>query len=126
MKVIFFQVDDVLNFPESDAIAPSGKMGIADSKVKELKKLVTDSNVKIVLVGKWKKDWDFDDKKCTPDGVYLNKKLGRKGLHILDKTNDTLNDAEGISDWITRHPNVTDYLVLTNLNEVEWQESRYI
>ena len=57
MKVIFFQVDDVLNFPESDAIAPSGKMGIADSKVKELKKLVTDSNVKIVLVGKWKKKY---------------------------------------------------------------------
>lgn len=122
MKVIFFNVDNVLNFPESDAIAPSGRKGIAESRLKDLKKLVTESGARIVLIGSWRKDWDFDDSKCSKDGIYLNKKLDRKGLHILDKINDELTDEEGVSDWIRRHPNVTDSCVLTDINNTKWVE----
>ena len=122
MKVIFFNVDNVLNFPESDAEAPSGRKGIAESRVKELKKLVLDSGARLVLTGSWKKDWDFNDEKCTKDGIYLNKKLDRKGLHILDKTNDEMTDEEGCADWIKRHPNVTDSCVLNDINNIKWVE----
>lgn len=122
MKVIFFNVDGVLNFPESDAEAPSGRKGIAEAKVKQLKKLVVDSGARLVLIGSWKKDWDFDDNKCTKDGVYLNKKLDRKGLHILDKIKDDLSDEEGVTDWINRHPNVTDSCVLYDIEKIEWKE----
>jgi len=122
MKVIFFNVDNVLNFPESDAIAPSGRKGIAESRVKDLKKLVSESGARIVLIGSWKKDWNFDDNKCTKDGIYLNKKLDRKGLHILDKIDDELTDAEGVADWIKRHPNVTDSCVLSDINNIKWVE----
>lgn len=122
MKVIFFNVDDVLNFPESDAIAPSGRKGIAESKLKEFKKLVTESGARIVLIGSWRKDWDFDDSKCTKDGIYLNKKLDRKGLHILDKIDNELTDEEGVADWIRRHPNVTDSCVLQDINNIKWTE----
>ena len=122
MKVIFFNVDNVLNFPESDAIAPSGRKGIAESRVKDLKKLVSESGARIVLIGSWKKDWNFDDSKCTKDGIYLNKKLDRKGLHILDKIDNELTDEEGVADWIRRHPNVTDSCVLTDINNIKWEE----
>jgi len=122
MKVIFFNVDNVLNFADSDASAPSGRKGIAEARVKELKKLVTESGARLVLIGEWKKDWDFDDEKCTPDGTYLNKKLDRRGLHILDKTKDDLSDEEGISDWIHRHPNVTDSCILIDIENIKWTE----
>ena len=122
MKVIFFNVDNVLNFPESDAVAPSGRKGIAESRVKDLKKLVSESGARIVLIGSWRKDWNFDDSKCTKDGTYLNKKLDRKGLHILDKIDDELTDEEGVADWIRRHPNVTDSCVLTDINNIKWEE----
>lgn len=122
MKVIFFKVDNVLNFEESDAVAPSGKKGIAESKLKEFKKIVVDSGARIVLIGAWKHDWNFDDLKCTPDGMYLNKKLDRKGLHILDKIKDDMADDEGINDWIRRHPNVTDSCTLTDINNIKWVE----
>lgn len=122
MKVIFFEVDNVLNFEDSDAVAPSGKKGIAEARLKEFKKLVNESGARIVLTGSWKHDWNFDDEKCTPDGVYLNKKLDRKGLHILDKTRDDLTDEEGYADWIHRHPNVTDSCVLKDINNVKWVE----
>ena len=122
MKVIFFNVDNVLNFPESDAIAPSGRKGIAESRVKDFKKLVTESGARIVLIGSWCKDWNFDDNKCTKDGIYLNKKLDRKGLHILDKIDDELTDEKGVEDWIRRHPNVTDSCVLSDINNIKWVE----
>ena len=122
MKVIFFSVDNVLNFPDSDAKAPSGRTGIAESRVKDLKKMVTESGARLVLIGSWKNDWNFDDSKCTKDGVYLNKKLDRKGLHILDKIKDELTDEEGITDWINRHPNVTDSCVLNDIENITWKE----
>ena len=122
MKVIFFTVDGVLNFEESDAFAPSGRKGIAESRVKDFKKIVNDSGSRIVLIGTWKNDWNFDDSKCTPDGAYLNKKLERKGLHILDKIRDDMTDEDGINDWMRRHPNVTESCVLTDINTIKWQE----
>lgn len=122
MKVIFFNVDGVLNFDGSDAVAPSGKMGIAEARVKELKKIVSESGARLVLIGSWKKDWDFNDEKCTQDGIYLNKKLERKGLHILDKIRDDLSDEEGYADWIKRHPNVTESCVLNDIKDIKWVE----
>ena len=71
-------------------------------------------------VSGWKKHWDFYDTKCTPDGVYLNKKLDRRGLHILDKVRDDLPEGEDISAWLNRHPNVTSYCVLEDLDDVKW------
>ena len=122
MKVILFTVDNVLNFEESDAYAPSGRKGIAEARVKDLKKIMTSTGARIVLIGDWRKDWNFDDSACTKDGIYLNKKLERRGLHILDKIRDDMTDEEGMQDWIRRHPNVTESCVLTNINEIEWQE----
>lgn len=122
MKVIFFDVDGVLNFPESDAIAPSGRKGIAEARVKALKKIVTESSGRLVLIGEWCKDWDFDDSKCTKDGIYLNKKLERKGLHILDKIRDDLSEEDGCVDWMQRHPNVTDSCMLLDIDNYRWTE----
>ena len=115
MKVVFFEVDGLLNSPDSEAKAPSGKTGVAEQAVKQLKALVVETGSRIVLTGAWANDWNFSDALCTPDGTYLNKKMDRRGLHILDKTDDVV-------DWLNRHPNVTDYCVLKDFTSVKWEE----
>lgn len=115
MIVIFFSVDGILNYPGSEAKAPDGSLGIADSAVKELKNVADKKGAKLVLTGSWTKDWDFEDTKCTQRGTYLNKKMNRRGLHILDKTDTP-------KDWLTRHPNVTEYCVLKNWAAIKWEE----
>ena len=87
MTVLFFKVEDVLNFPESEARSPSGRVGVVDRLVKDLKHTLDEQPVgtQLVLYGDWAKDWDFDESKCTADGKYLIKKLDRRGLHIMDK-----------------------------------------
>lgn len=112
MNVIFFEVDGILNFVGSDAKAPDKTLGISEARVKKLKKILENRGAKPVLYGAWKKDWNFDDSLCSPNGIYLNKKLDRRGIHILDKTRDGESPEAEIQDWLQRHPNVEDYLIL--------------
>jgi len=96
MTVLFFKVEDNLNYEGTEAKAPSGRLGVANDKVKELRNKLTEAGpgTQLVLYGEWTKDWNFDDEKCTADGKYLNKKLDRKGLHIMAKTEDGENQIE--------------------------------
>lgn len=108
MNVVFFEVDNILNFPESEAKAPDGSLGISESCVKKFKQKLDSEQAKPVLCGSWTKEWNFDDSKCTSKGTYLNKKLERRGIHILDKIG--LND--NIDAWLERHSNVEKYIIL--------------
>lgn len=100
MTVLFFRVEDVLNFAESEARSPSGKIGVVDRLVKDMKHKLDEQPVgtQLVLYGDWAKDWDFDEAKCTPDGKYLIKKLDRRGLHIMDKA----TGENAITDYVER------------------------
>ena len=101
MTVLFFKVEEVLNYEGTEAVAPSGKKGIAGDKVKMLKSELDKlgPGAQLVLYGEWTKDWNFDDSKCTQDGAYLNKKLNRKGLHIMDKAD---KNPDPIMEYIER------------------------
>ena len=100
MTVLFFKIEDVLNFPGTEARSPSGRLGIVDKLVKELKNKLDQEPVgtQLVLYGEWANDWNFDEEKCTPDGKYLIKKLERRGLHIMDKA----TGDEPILDYLNR------------------------
>lgn len=100
MTVLFFRVEEVLNFPETEARSPSGRLGIVDRLVKELKTKLDEQPVgtQLVLYGEWADDWNFDEEKCTADGKYLVKKLNRRGLHIMDKA----TGEEPITEYIER------------------------
>ena len=80
MTVLFFRVEDVLNFPESEARSPSGKLGVVDRLVKDLKTKLEEEPVgtQLALYGDWANDWDFNEEKCTADVKYLIKKLERR------------------------------------------------
>ena len=111
MTVLFFRVENVLNFPESEARAPDGRVGVVDDLVKQFKKSFDkmEKGTQLVLYGDWAKDWDFDPSKCTETGKYLVRKLKRRGLHIMDK-------AEGydpVTDYVQRK-HITEYTVAMN------------
>jgi len=100
MTILFFRVEDVLNFPETEARSPTGRIGIVDRLVKELKKKLDETPVgtQLVLYGNWTSDWNFNEEKCTEDGKYLVKKLERRGLHIMDKA----TGDDPITNYISR------------------------
>lgn len=102
-RVIFLDIDGVLNCISSKSRC-RGCIGIDNSKVKLLKQIVDNTNARIVLTSSWKKEWNKNLEKCDYDGKYLNNKLKKQGLYILDKTEDNgYNRGEGIYNWIKKY-----------------------
>ena len=95
MTVLFFKVENVLNNETTQAIAPSGKPGVASECLRTLRQTLNEmpAGTQLVLYGDWTNDWSFS--KCSEDGQYLNRKLERKGLHIMDKT-------DSVQDYVER------------------------
>ena len=121
MKVIFLDIDGVLNCKSSKSRC-GGFLGIDDTKVKLLKEIIDVTGAKIVLSSSWRYSWRRDEEDCDNLAIYLNKKLARKQLHILDKTKDWVNtddkeikcaDRGGeIKEWLSMHKNIESWIVL--------------
>lgn len=101
MKVIFLDIDGVLNNAETNSRTPSGFLGISYSLVNNLAAIVCATDARIVLTSTWKKHWEADKTDIGVDGAYLDKRLREYGLRIIDKTDDHLSDrGAGIKKWM--------------------------
>ncbi|NLK96924.1 MAG: hypothetical protein GX272_02445 [Epulopiscium sp.] len=86
MNLIFLDIDGVLNCSESKSRC-GGYLGIDDRKVKLLAEIVKQTNAKIILVSSWKVHWEkFYKDEQNELANYLDRKLKRQGLYIVDKT----------------------------------------
>lgn len=105
MKVLFLDIDGVLNYSGTEARTPSGMVGIVDSLVKKLRTIIDNTNAIIVLSSDWKKLlYSYDHvEDLPPDGQYLLRKLKRRGLHISSKLSDDIPNrhrGEAIRQWL--------------------------
>lgn len=112
-SIIFLDVDGVLNCDSAKALAPSGALGVMDSKVKLLKTIVNLTGAKVVLSSDWRL--------CEPgnrDYKYLENKLWYKGgIKIYGKTPDIdwRRRGQEILAWLWQHPAVTSWVVLDDI-----------
>ena len=104
MKIIFLDVDGVLNFVGTSAKAPGGFAGITDSCVRMLRHIVDKTGAILVLMSSWRRELaDKTLAPATPNGEYLVRKLSRCGLHLSSKTDDAFRQTQrlqSIEDWI--------------------------
>ena len=118
MKVIFLDIDGVLNTPSSESRCGE-YIGIDDEKVDKLKKIVEKTKTEIVLISTWKKYWRKEEKlKPLQDysATYLDEKLAKQGLKAIDKTKDKadgryLSRGGSILEYVC-HNNVEKYIIL--------------
>lgn len=112
MKIIFLDIDGVLNCQSSKSSC-YGIMGIDDDKVIRLRKIVECTGAKIVLISTWKTNWQKvykDEQGYMAD--YLDRKLKRQRLAIMDKTDDYIAmRGEGIVRWLESR-NVESFVIL--------------
>lgn len=107
MKVIFLDIDGVLNCQASKARCEEF-VGIDTAKVRLLRKLVENTGAVIVLTSTWKKHWnkrDHFDK-------YMHNKFGKEHIEVFSCTDgDTYKRGAGIHDWLKEHE-VESWVVL--------------
>ena len=112
-KVIFLDVDGVINDAVTEDRTPDGFIGLCTAMIVNLARVVEKTDAKIVLVSTWKSEWDELEENRTPDGAYLDKRLKEHDIVISDKTADRVSDrGNGIVTWLKNHPEVKNWIVL--------------
>ena len=113
MKIIFLDIDGVLNTSETKDLTPSGWLGISGNLVDNLARIVKNTGAKIVLTSTWKKEWNKDRSLCSCDGKYLDDMLKQHGLSIYDKIADH-NWFRGhyILEWLYEHDDVESFVII--------------
>ena len=121
MKVIFLDIDGVLNTPTSKTRCGE-YIGIDDDKTKLLADIVKRTNAEIALVSTWKKYWRKEEAlKPLQDraATYLDEKFKKFGIKASDKTKDKsdgkyLSRGEGILEYIERNK-VEKYVIIDDI-----------
>lgn len=115
MKAIFLDVDGNLNNQYSRSRC-QGYKGIDDDKVARLKQIVDATGAVIVISSTWRLGYNKEGHKLEYFGKYLEKKLKKQGLSIYDVTPDFRHmgwhRGEEILDWLVKHPDVDEYVIL--------------
>lgn len=105
MKIIFLDIDGVLNTSET-------KEPIDLNKVKHLSTIVKSTGAKIVLSSSWKilNDPNFPG---YAEYLYLTECLASEGLSIIDQTPGPChNRPREIRQWLEQHPHVLSWVSL--------------
>ena len=116
MKVIFCDVDGVLNNNETEERTPGGFRGISDALVEKLWKIADSCGAKIVISSDWRllrynpaRKQDYD---------YLAEKLEAGGMpEISGHTDDISWKLRGteIRKYLEDHPEITEYVILDDI-----------
>ena len=121
MKVIFLDIDGVLNCSTSKSFCHDDLCGIIhgidSDKVKRLAKIVEATNAKIVLSSDWRVGWEKHYMTRKPSHAkYLDNHLKKKGnITIFDKTplfHSGYWRGEEILTYLRSHPDITNYVIL--------------
>lgn len=121
MKVLFLDVDGVLNSETSHSIQDNNQHWtwneVAEMHLELLKRIVEETGAKIVLSSTWRLYHPLHTgHKNITDGLVkvLVDKLNMFNLSILDVTPEIQNAMRGIeiASWLEFHPEVENYVIL--------------
>ena len=127
MKIIFLDIDGVLNSETYDASRKDdcGDGYIDLSRVKLLADIINATDAKIVLISSLRLDWDKNPDLCGKDGKYINQCLAKYGLSIMDKTpffSLFTERRKEILSWISNHRSEVEGFVIIDDMNYGWGE----
>lgn len=120
-KIIFLDIDGVLNNDKTLARTPQGFVGINSTLTSRLKNIVKETKAKIVLSSSWRVNYVKYYISDT-DSKYLIKQLGYKDLKIEGSTTITgSNRGWQIKQYIEEHK-IKTFVILDDEFENEFAE----
>jgi hypothetical protein len=117
-KIIFLDVDGVLNCWSTTRVLPGNYLFVDTRKVLRLRDIVERTGAQIVLSSTWRCTESVSDKMAYSRLVEEFKRL-RCPLWIdCTPIIPVVNREKEIQAWLSQHPEVTDYVILDDY----WQE----
>ena len=122
MKIVFLDIDGVLNSWRYDQMRISLQDNIDETRLPLLYKIVSSTDAKIVLTSSWRKHWERDSDKADSIGQNLNQLFEKYGLVIFDKTIELLdnNRTDEIRDWLANN-SVEQFAIIDDI-AFGWEE----
>ncbi len=111
-KVVFLDIDGVLNSVKYDRERTAKDGNIDISRLPLLKRIIEATGAEIVLVSSWRKHWEREEEMCDGIGREINKTFRSAGLRIYDKTPALGERAEEITHWLGEHTGVAKYVII--------------
>ena len=114
MKVIFLDIDGVVNSYSTKERAPSKVVGVEQRLIAHIKEIVDATGAKLVLSSTWRKDWAFD----LLDGIdwrYLRDEFAKQDLYFMDYTPSRRDSHRGeeIKEWLeSTEYDVESYVII--------------
>ena len=114
MKIIFLDIDYVVNCMSTKERAPSGVIGVEQRLIAYIKEIVDATGAKIVLSSTWRKDWVlnlFNGK----DWDYLCEEFAKQNLYFFDYTSIRSDSHRGkeIKEWLENTSyDVSSYVII--------------
>lgn len=117
MKIIFLDIDGVLNSVRYDRQRTIDQGNIDETRLQLIKKLVDATEARIVLSSSWRKHWEKDISKCDAIGRDINEVFAKYQLAIYDKTECLPNNdrAEEIREWLKLQGNVETFVIFDDI-----------
>lgn len=124
MKVLFLDVDGVLNKANTKENTATGYDFVEDVFVRRLKDIVDQTGCKIVLSSDWRYDAHTE---LNPELDELEDKLAEYGL-VLYSFTPIINNHRGreIQSWLDAHTGVSSFVILDDRGDMEPNEERLV
>lgn len=124
MKIIFLDIDGVLNYNGYKTLTSSGSLFVNDNKIKILKEIIERTGAKVVLSSTWRFGWrqleqGLSDSWAIRDFIELRDKLLEYDIELYDKTpmfdRFMRRREEEIAAWLDKHKDVDGYVIIDDL-----------
>lgn len=112
MKVVFLDVDGVLNNDETSTRTKQGAEFVDDFLIERLKRLIDETDASVVMSSSWRYGHNCD---VHGDDFYeLIEKLEAFGIYIEDYTPELHTDdkAVEIDEYLGEHPEIERFVIL--------------
>ena len=123
MKVIFLDVDGVLNTHYTKVMTAEESVFVEDKKIAILKEIIDRTGAKVVLSSSWRIGWVHlelgADDWCSKDFIELREKLLEFGIELYDKTvvfdKYMRRRGDEIKKWLDEHEDIEGYVIIDDL-----------
>ena len=117
MKIIFLDIDGVLNSMSYDRKRTVEQGNIDETRLPLLKQIIVATDANVVLSSSWRKHWDKDSALCDDIGFEINQLFAKYSINIFDKTPYTPDKdrAEEIRSWLRENDLPQKFVILDDV-----------
>ncbi|MBQ8448579.1 MAG: hypothetical protein IJX27_06590 [Clostridia bacterium] len=116
MKIIFLDIDGVLNCDRFIIKNKCRGIGIDPERVALLAEIVRASGAKIVLTTSWRSHWSENPEECDAMGREINEAFAAQGLTVYSKTpRISYVREEEILAWLDENPEATRFVIIDDM-----------